>query len=341
MLDYLHDKEMLLVLDNVEQLLPDVGLISEIIKRAPSITILATSRQRLHLYDEWVFDLSGLSYPEENGGSAREYDAVRLFVRAARRVDRSFSPAAAETAVARICQLVAGLPLALEMAAAATRTQSCDQIASAISDNLDALRAGWRDAPDRHKSLRAVFDHSWQLLSAAEQQTLRRLAIFRGPLFPDAVQAVAQASSSRLAVLADKSWLRLALAPAEDGATRMGNGAGRRKDVYDIHPLAHQYLSEKLGQSGAMDSLLARHSDFFTTFLREQEAKLLGMDAPAAVRAIGQRLDDLHAAWTWAAANGRFTAVAACLDALARFYQLRGPFTVGAELLAQAAPHLE
>src|SRR6266545_3528908 len=189
---------------------------------AAGMLVPATSREPLHLRVEWLMDLDGLPVPQDvEASSVERSSAVQLFVQTARRMQADFalSPATSPSVV-RICQLVAGTPLAIELAAAWVRSQSCVEIARALEQSLEQLATTMRDVPARHRSMRAVFEHSWRLLSDAEQGVLRRLAVFRGGMEADAAEQVAGATSSLLAALVDKSLLRR-------------NGAGR----YDLHEL--------------------------------------------------------------------------------------------------------
>lgn len=182
LIDYLRPRELLLVLDNFEQLLANVELIRRIVHQAPRITLLITSRERLALQAERVFELEGLDYPalEVTAGIER-YQAVQLFVERARRLQRKFQLAPDNAAaVARICRLVEGLPLAVELAASTVGVQSCAAIAADIAHDLRALATRLRDVPDRHRSMWAALEHSWRLLAAEEQQVFSRLSAFRG-----------------------------------------------------------------------------------------------------------------------------------------------------------------
>jgi len=166
LLDELRDKDMLLVLDNFEHLLDAVDLVAAILQ-APGVTILTTTRERLNLQGEWVVSVEGLPYPQDGASEPPEsYPAVRLFLQSARRVESHFAPDGEEmAAVARICRMVGGLPLALELAAAWTPVLSCEEIGLEISRSLDFLATNLHDIPERHRSLRAVFDYSWNRLS--------------------------------------------------------------------------------------------------------------------------------------------------------------------------------
>jgi predicted ATPase len=187
------------------------------------------------LQGEWLFDLSGLSYPlGDPAEGVAAYGAIQLFLQRAGQVRRQFALAEGEArAAARICRLVEGLPLAIELAAAALRGRSVTAIAEAIESNLSALAIELRAVPERHRSIRATFEHSWRLLSDEERQVFPRLSVFRGGFEEDAAAQVAQASPQILTSLVDKSLLRW------DGAAR-----------YDLHELMRQYAGEKLEQAG-------------------------------------------------------------------------------------------
>src|SRR5262249_45381113 len=182
LLNYLRGKELLLVLDNFDHLLEGAELLVDILRRATAVSILVTSRERLNLQGEWVFDIAGLQVPAADQIDGVEgYSAVALFLQRAHKVHARFTFGAAEKrAVARICRLVEGMPLGIELAAAWVRALSCAEIAQEIEQSLGFLTTSLRDVPERHRSLLAVFDHSWRLLSADERGVFRKLSVFRG-----------------------------------------------------------------------------------------------------------------------------------------------------------------
>ena len=196
LLRYLREKQMLLVLDNFEHLIEGAGLISAILQAAPGIQILVTSRERLNLQGEWVFEVEGLPHPPSSEEGSPEqvemYEAVQLFLQNALRVHPAFRLNEENRKwVVRICQLTEGMPLAIELAAAWVRVLSCQQIAQEIERSLDFLKASARDLPERHRSLRAALDHSWNLLSVEEQMVFKRLSVFRGGFRREAAQNAA------------------------------------------------------------------------------------------------------------------------------------------------------
>ncbi|MFQ6049389.1 MAG: BTAD domain-containing putative transcriptional regulator, partial [Phycisphaerae bacterium] len=195
LLGYLRDKALLLVLDNFEHLVGGTSLLTDILTQAPQVKLLVTSRERLNLQREWVFEVQGLSCPEDaNAADAEEHGAVQLFLHAARRLRPDYALTDRNRpAVIRICHLVGGMPLGIELAAGWVRILSTTAIADEIAHNLDALATTMRDVPERHRSLRAVFEESWQHLTPAEQAVFRRLSVFRGGFSREAAEQVARA----------------------------------------------------------------------------------------------------------------------------------------------------
>lgn len=179
LLRYLSNRSMLLLLDNFEHLLDGSGLVGRLLLTAPQLQILVTSRERLRLQGEQVYPLQGLLVDV----TAVTDDARTLFLQAARRLRPDFAITAENlSALNHICQLVGGMPLALELAAAWVDLLTLPEIAAEIQRNLEFLESDLRDVPSRHCSMQAVFDASWQRLSPAEQQLLTQVTIFKGAL---------------------------------------------------------------------------------------------------------------------------------------------------------------
>jgi predicted ATPase len=196
LLGALRARHMLLILDSFEHLLASTDLVSDILAEAPQVTILVTSHERLNLQAEWLFDVEGLAYPPEDPhmpvAALTDYSAVQLFVQRVTQVQPGFSlPEATLATIARICRHVAGMPLAIELAAAEVRNVPIALIEQQIRASLDGLATTLRDVPARHRSMRAVFDHSWNLLSEPERMLFSQLAIFRGGWTIEAAEAVA------------------------------------------------------------------------------------------------------------------------------------------------------
>ncbi len=247
-INYLRHKKLLLVLDNFEQLLTlpmSVGdpssenaplFLAEMLRSASEIKLLVTSRERLNIQEEWVFLLEGLKYPQtlsENMPEVDLFPAIQLFLQSARRARLGFSLNAVDRLhVVNICQRVEGLPLAIELAAAWVRALSCEQILHEIETRLEFLESGRRDYPLRHRSLEAVFDYSWQLLTPIEQTVFPQLSVFRGGFDRQAAESVAGATLASLTALVDKSLVRW-------------NAMGR----YELHELLRKFASRQLEKS--------------------------------------------------------------------------------------------
>jgi predicted ATPase len=224
-LSLLSEKHLLLVMDNFEHLLDGAGLITDILNTAPAVKILVTSREALNLQEEWVRTLTGVSYPTDGSlDRLEDYCAVQLFLDRARRMRGHFSIEADPANIARICALTEGMPLALELAAGWLNTLTPADIVTEIEHNLDILSTRSRDVAERHRSMRAVFCHSWCLLSPEEKTVFQRLSLFRGGFTREAAAEVASASLDVLAALVAKSLLTL-------------SATGR----YTIHELLRQY----------------------------------------------------------------------------------------------------
>jgi DNA-binding SARP family transcriptional activator/predicted ATPase len=210
----LHDKAMLIVLDNFEHLTAAAPFVSALLQGTRSIKLLVTSRTRLNIRGEYLVSLDGLELPPMEMLARPEvnvtkelaaYDATHLFVRRAQAIASHVGvDRATGRAIVRICHLLQGLPLGIELAATWIRLLSCADIVIEIQRNLDFLDNTLADALPQQRSLRAVFSHSWRLLSTPEQQYLRRLALFHGGFTRSAAAAVASATLPHLAALLDK-----------------------------------------------------------------------------------------------------------------------------------------
>jgi predicted ATPase/DNA-binding SARP family transcriptional activator len=331
LLNELRDKEMLLVLDNVEHLLDGTDLVTAIFQEAPSVTILTTSRERLNLQRECSLAIEGLPYPEAGAPQPLEsYAAVQLFLQSARRADSSFTLSGedqhAVDGVVRICRLAGGLPLAIELAAAWAPVMSTSEIADEITNNLDFLDARLRDIPERHRSMRAVFDHSWKLLTAEERDLFARLSVFRGGFDREAAEQGAGASLRLLSSLASKSFLHR-------------NPLGR----YEIHELLRQYGASKLLDIpglGGRDEAQDRHCRYYAKFVQRREDRLRGESHLTAIEEIGAEIDNIREAWRWAVERAKADEIWQLIDGLWFYHDKHGLFQEEYEAFGRAAAAL-
>jgi predicted ATPase len=241
-LDYLRKQSILLVLDGCEHVAGNTGDLPAILENAPHVRVLATSRQRMGLRSERAFPVEGLRVPqtaEEMRSDGME--AVRLFRERAAQARADFQLSVADyEPIVRICKMVDGMPLGIELAAAWTSILSPLEIAEAAEKSLDFLTTSMGDIPEGHRSLRAVFENSWSLLTDELRETFSKLAIFRGGFDLQAAQQAAGVSLEQLSALLNRSLLH---------RTQMGR--------FTIHSLLRQYAAEKLREQGVLEAVVA------------------------------------------------------------------------------------
>jgi len=334
LLNALGEKQMLLILDNVEHLLTEgpletntVGLLLEILQCTTGVKLLVTSREALDLQGEWVFEVRGLPFPEtEQTKKCDEYPAVALFIQRARRASPGFAVSEGDlTGIAQLCRLVEGMPLAIELAATWSRLLSPAEIATEIEGGLDFLTTAVRDLPERHRSMRVVFDHSWQRLSAREQQVLSHLSVFRGGFGRQAAEQVAGASLTILSTLVNRTLLRRTT-------------AGR----YELHELVRQYSASQLAaDSQAHAAARKRHCIYFLALAEVAERELNGHHQLEWLERLELEHDNLRAALAWALesdqpAPGGDELALRLAGALRWFWRMRGHFHEGRTWLTKS-----
>lgn len=326
LIEYLRSRELLLVLDDFEHLLAGVDLITQIIRHAPRVMLLVTSRERLALQVEQVFELEGLDYPiAETVENIEGYQAVQLFIERAQRSQRKFQLAPDNAAaIARICRLVEGLPLAIELAASTVNVQACTAIADDIANDLRTLTTRFRDVSERHRSMWAAFEHSWRLLTSDEQVVFSRLSVFRGGFQLEAAQHVAGASATMLATLIDKSLVQR-------------EAAGR----YDLHELLSHYGREKLIELGEVDPAQERHLAWCTQLAAEAEPQLMSKEQARWLEQLEGESDNLRAALQWSLEHDLYDRAAQLAAALWRFWWTRGYLSEGRQWYSRIYTHRE
>ena len=285
LLNHLSKKQMVIVLDNFEHLLDGVDILQEILQRAPEVKLLVTSRESLHLQAEWTMEVHGLPVPQiAQIAELESNSAAMFFLQRAHQTRADFMLIDEDRpALLRICQLVQGLPLALELAASWVRTLSCREIAGEIERGLSFLAVTARDVPERHRSITAVFDHSWRLLSADEQHVLRQLSVFRGGFTRAAAQQIAGAELQLLSSLVDKSLVQ----HNDMHASRL-----------DLHELIRQYAGMRLEENATQErETRARHSQYYLSLLETQEAGLRSKRQKEALAYLTVDIDNLRMAW--------------------------------------------
>jgi predicted ATPase/predicted negative regulator of RcsB-dependent stress response len=326
---YLANKHVLLVLDNFEHLSAGATMLADLLTAAPQVQTLITSREILNLREEWQYCVEGVEVPPArltgDVDDLLRYDAVRLFVECAHRVQPAFSLHRDCAAVARICQLTEGLPLAIELAAAWTKTLTCADIAHELERGLAILTSKLRNAPPRHSSMQAVFDHSWRLLSEQERAAFARLTIFRGGFAREAAMQVVGATQATLSSLVDKSFLRC----TPDGR-------------YHVHELLRQYGDERLTESADdLAQALEWHGRYYAAFLGDTAKSHIPEQQSAALHTIREEMDNLRAAWRWSVQQCHLDSIGRLAMPVYWIAQYGSSYLEGANALASAATRLQ
>jgi transcriptional regulator with XRE-family HTH domain/tetratricopeptide (TPR) repeat protein len=305
LISFLQNKELLLLLDNYEHLLPHTRLLAAILQQAPRVKLLVTSRQRLNLISEWVYALEGLSFPTKEVTDLETYGSAALFVGTARRLKPDFMlDESNRSAVAQICRQVEGMPLGIELAAAWIPALDPQEITRQLESGLDLLEADFGDLPERQRSMRAVFEGSWKLLSEHEQHTVQQLAVFRGGFTQGAAEMAFGIPVRQILWLVNKCWLR-------------SESNGR----FGMHELVRQYAYEKLQlASDFMHNIEERHSTYFFGVLSKHEKNWFTARESEALREIDLEYPNINEAWIWALKQQRLDLVVRGSESLACYY---------------------
>jgi predicted ATPase len=338
LLDYLRPRELLLLLDNVETALAESrSLIQELLQSAPDVRLLLTSREPLGIHAEELLVLDQLPVPgvetlDLAAYEEEQYASLQLFVERARRTFASFTLDQENLAdIARICRLVGGIPLAIELAAAWVGHFNSAEIAEAIERNPGFLHSPLHGRPARHQSMTSVFNYSWELLVSHERRVLVQLAVFRGSFSREAAQAVAGAPLPILMSLVNKSMLRL---------TQPGR--------YELHELVRRFAETKWAEMMGRDSraeaerreLQLRYGRYYLNFMAAQAGALQGPAPEKAIRAAQANLDNIHRAWEMMLALEQDDLIVQSASGLSGFYHFAGQHRAAARLFALAADKL-
>jgi predicted ATPase len=365
LLDYLRPRKIMLVMDSFEHLLTlsasvvtpkgarwkqdgkapargeAVGMVADILSAARDVKLLVTSRVKLNIQGEHIFPVPGLDYPvydaqvahtpgsktrRRQSNEPAQYDAIKLFIQAARQAQPGFCATAADLAqIARICQLVDGMPLGILLAAAWIQMLTPAEIAIEIRKSLDFLEAEWPDLPHRQRSMRATFDQSWKPLSEREQKVLQSISVFRGGFTREAVEEVTASSLRDLKALVDKSFLRR-------------GPAGR----YQVHELLRHYAADKLATAPSLDrAAKERHSVYYIAALQQWAQALKSPRQHAALREMEMEHANISASWQRAVESAQVDLLGQGMEGLELFYRLSGRHEEGEAALQSAARTLE
>jgi DNA-binding SARP family transcriptional activator/predicted ATPase len=315
-LDYLRDKHLLLILDGFEHVLKGVSHVEKILRSAPGVKVLVTSRVRLNTKYEVRYTLSGLGVPAPSAepSAALASESVQLFLGAAMRAQVGFTLSDGSLGdVVEICRLVQGMPLGILLASAWVALFTPAEIAARIRENLDFLVVDWQDLPARLRSLRATFNYSWDFLSERQRRTLKSLAVFRGGFTLQAAQKVTGCTARELMALMDRSLLHRTL-------------TGR----FEVHELVRQYAAERLARrvSGEME-VRDRHCAYYLGLLKRRGPDLRSARQAETLASLDPEKDNLRTAWRWAVDNSRFDLIKTAMDGLCLFEELRWRYQEG------------
>jgi predicted ATPase/class 3 adenylate cyclase len=322
LLTYLAPRRQLLVLDNLEHLEGAAAIIAEVLKVAPYVKVLATSRSKLNLSGETVLSLAGLDITWDHPDEAMQASGAQLFNEAAMRSNPGFVLEPGDLdALAEILRLVGGMPLGILLAAAWVDMLSIGEIAVEIGKSVDFLETEMRDIPVRQRSIRAVFDYSWSLLSPEERETFTALSVFRGGFSREAAEAVAGASLRGLANLVSKSLLT-----ANPDTAR-----------YEVHELLRQYAAAELERDRVRyhqvrDSHAAFYADLMAgaPFMMShgQQAQMLAM--------VERDIENIRSAWRHHIAIGNVVGAREFILGLFMIYEHRGWYRASVALFDEA-----
>lgn len=323
---FLHDRRMLLIVDNMEHLLEGRNLLSEILQGTHDVKIVVTSREQLHLQWEWLFEVQGLPLPEESTGNVLETNsAIQLFVQRARQASQSFSLEAEDGAsIVQICRLVGGLPLAIELAASWARMLSAREIAQELEKNLDFLETRKIDVPQRHRSIKTVFDHSWKMLSENESDLLMKLSVFQGGFTREAAINVTGASLFLLSSLVDKSLLRHSKDP----------------DRYDLHELVRTYAFTQLQNHPAEEEETSlKYALHYTDWIHSLEWEFKSPHQPHISQVIRADTCHWHCTWHWAVDHQRLDLLRKMIFTLTWYFEVNGFYDEALSAVKAAVEH--
>lgn len=328
---FLGNREMLLILDNFEHLLPGRQFVATLLKETNDISIVVTSREPLNLQPEHRIHLVGLPYPthDKTTQNGTPYASFQLFVAQAQKINGAFQPEKYTEEILTICRLLEGMPLGVELAAAQIETQTVPEILRAISDNFNSLQKDWGDRPDRHHSLHAVFRHAWQQLTNPQQIILGGLSVFRGGFDLTAAREVAQATRQDLNQLLNKSLIH-----------RTGQSATR----YHLHPVVQQYAAEAVASSTLDSARLAHASTYLQLVQSFQENDGYGIEnLESTMQQLELELDNVRQAWRTAVLQTNIPLLAPALISMSKLYAGQSWFREGADIFSwtveQLAPH--
>lgn len=328
LLDHLQKRTMLFIFDNFEHLVGSNNVVAQLLTATEAISIIITSREPLNLYGETIYPVRGLSLQDSAGEEkiSNPSEATQLFVSRARSIHPSFetSPRTHQS-ISHICQLVEGMPLAIELAATWVDTLQLPEIAEEITLNLDFLQSEIHNPRHGHNSIRATFLRSWVLLDEHQKEAFRRIAVFRGGFNREAAQAVAGIHYGTLKALVMKSLLHF------------DPDHGR----YELHQLLHQFAYEKLEEIDEAQSMRVRHAEYFSVLADEQWQAIKGEHQYAALNKIEADIENIRFAWDYWTLTKNTAQLKILLHAIWVIYDVHAWYPAGVRLFQETIDALQ
>ncbi len=310
LIDHLRARHMLLLLDNFEHLISGKSFLLELLEGAPGLEIILTSRQRLNLPCETPIDVHGLSIPvDPQDPDFEQYSGIKLFIQNARRVSPGFVLQAEDKPhVIQIIRQVGGLPLGIELSSAWIRAFTCQEIARSIAKNMDFVQSNSPDIPTRHRSLRAAFDHTWQLLSEEDRRTMRKLAIYRNGFSYQAADRLANADLTMLTSYVEKNIL-----------VRMSDNRFLMLETLRTYALENLKSNQK-----EYENLLDAHSEYFLYYLIERFPSFASERGASAINEVWLEIDNIRDALNRAIAHKNWALLLSAIGPLMAAYDIQG-----------------
>jgi predicted ATPase len=334
--NYLHEKRMLLLVDNFEQVLEAAPMVRELLSGAPNLKVLATSRIPLRLYGEHEYAVPPLALPDPERPpsveSLTQYEAVRLFVERAQAAKADFSVTNENApAVAEICYRLDGLPLAIELAAARIKLLTVQAMLGRLSNRLRLLTGGARDLPERQRTLRSTIQWSHGLLEEGEKVLFRRLSVFAGGRTLEAIEAICDAERDLpIDVLDGLGSL------VDENLLKQEEGVGREPRFVMLETI-HEFAREKLQESDEGEGIRRLHAEFFVALAEEAEPEVEGSQQTVWLERLEEEHDNMRRALSWSLGQGEDAELALRMGAaLGEFWYLRGYWSEGRRWLEEA-----
>jgi len=333
LMQYLSNKNMLILLDNFEHLLEAAPLVGELLEAAPVLRIMTTSREVLHLYGEQEYAVPPLSMPVISDTATFQdlisNESVTLFTQRARAIDPGFQLTEEDAlTIARICVRLDGLPLAIELAAARIRLFKPEQLLERLKDRLGLLTGGARNVPARQQTLRDTIDWSYNLLNEGEKKLFARLGAFVGGRSIDAVEAICRPGLPIDTFDGLESLLGKSLICILNQDPRFG-----------MLDTIHEYARECLAKSGEEAEIRQRHLEFYVSLMEETAPGYRYQNQVILFKRTYTEMSNIRTAFGWAFDNGNYEAAARLLTALRDYYYYWGHQVEGIRLFLQTLPH--